>query len=120
MNFEIGKKYHNPISSEYILIHNVFSFEGKDYITYSLHNKSTDSRFGFYTNFPDSHKKKIPYVKTHEVTHERWVVWFSRTGRDICSCIRASEYDKEYWERMYSLKFLKCEKITYTEIVNEE
>lgn len=115
MNFEVGKKYHNPMSSGYILIHAVFNDHGKEIITYTVHSKSNDKQYGqYWTNHASSHRNKIPYVKTREVIHERWVIWYIAKYTTAVTTLTVTE--ENYTPHG---KVLKREKVTYTETIEE-
>ena len=120
MNFEVGKKYHNPGSKVYRELVCINEIDGLKYYTFTWRNKSND-KINVVNTVYQPHRNLIPYLKTREVTHERWVVWYHMNSLNHCGClVRNSEVTEDVWRSHYpAWKFFKCEKITYTETIEE-
>ena len=124
MNFEVGKKYHNSetLTTEYYRIcvgKHITNEIG--YCTWEVRRKDNDSLFGVFVCKDNYLRHFVPYVKTREVIHERWVYWIkNRSHGEIRAWTSTTEMYKESYERNNpNWTFLKCEKITYTETIEE-
>lgn len=120
MNFEVGKKYHNPGSKVYRELVCINEIDGLKYYTFTWRNKSND-KINVVNTVYQPHRNLIPYLKTREVTHERWVYWIkNRSHGEIRLWTSTIEvYKREYERNNPNWTFLSCEKITYTETIEE-
>ena len=111
VNFEVGKKYHfHKNFTDYFVVVSIH----RDQYLIDYFSKKTDSFIQSILVCKHNIKTALPYVKTREVTHEHWVYWLKNKNHGEIRCYTSNVEIYPYWE------FLKCEKVTYTEIVNEE
>lgn len=119
MNFEVGKKYHfHKNFTDYFVVVSIH----RDQYLIDYFSKKTDSFIQSILTCKHNIKTALPYVKTREVIHERWVYWIkNRSHGEIRAWTSTTEMYKESYERNYhpTWEFLKCEKITYIETIEE-
>lgn len=123
MNFEIGKKYHNPVNPStqfYRICIAKHTINDINYCTWEVRKKNDNSFHELLVCRDNYLKFFMPYVKLREVTHTNWVYWIkNRKTNEVFCYLSRTETFKESYEKIHDFEFLKCEKITYTETVEE-